>query len=322
MDYNDGHDVKILGALLQDNLVVRFATHPFKVNGKEYDRGSIIITKGENKSRYVRYDREVIEIANEFEKDINLVTTGFVEQGKDLGSNSVRYIKPVKVALIGGDEVSPTAYGELWYYMEQVIQYPVTTLRTDYLSSINLSEYDVIILPSGNFSKHNSKLLSFVKSGGKIIALERAASGLASSSKTSMKLKKSSSKTKEVRYEEADRSSSARLVEGSIYKVHLDDSHPLAFGNDDDVHIMKRNSRMFSTLNPNDGWNVGKIKKDSHVSGFVGNELKKDFVGTVAFAVEKYGRGQIIYMSDSPVFRGFWHSGKLILGNAIFLVGQ
>ena len=69
-------------------------------------------------------------------------------------------------------------------------------------------------------------------------------------------------------------------------------------------------------------WNVGKIKKDSHVSGFVGNELKKDFVGTVAFAVEKYGRGQIIYMSDSPVFRGFWHSGKLILGNAIFLVGQ
>lgn len=322
MDYHDGDDVKILGALLQDNLVVRFATHPFKVNGKEYDRGSLIITKGENVSRYLRYDKEIIEIANNFEKEINLVTTGFVEQGKDFGSSSVRYIKPVKIALIGGDGVSPTAYGELWYYMEQVIQYPVTTLRTDYLSSINLSEYDVIILPSGSFDKHNSKLLIFVKNGGKIIALERAANGLAANSQTSMKLKKSSSKAKEVRYEEADRSSSARLVEGSIYKVHLDDSHPLSFGNDDDVHIMKRNNRMFSPLRPDNGWNVGKIKKDSHISGFVGNELKKDLVGTVAFSVEEYGRGQIIYMSDSPVFRGFWHSGQLILGNAIFFVGQ
>lgn len=322
MDYHDGHDVKVLGALLQDNLVVRFASQPFKVDGREYDRGSLIIMKGENASRYVRYDREVIDIANKFEKDINIVSTGFVETGKDFGSNSVRYIKPVKVALVGGDGVSPTAYGELWYYMEQVIQYPVTTLRTDYLSSINLSEYDVIILPSGSFSKYSSNLLSFVQKGGKIIALEQAASGLASNSQTSMSLKSSTSKSKEVRYEDADRANSARLVEGSIYKLHLDNSHPLAYGNDEDIHIMKRNSRMFSPLSPNDGWNVGKIKNDSHISGFVGSELKKDLVGTVALAVEEYGKGQIIYMADSPVFRGFWHSGKLILGNAIFLVGQ
>jgi hypothetical protein len=322
MDYQDSKDVKVLGALLQNNLVVRFATQPFKVNGKSYQRGSMIITQDENKSRYLRYDKEVIEVANQFEKEVDIVNTGFVETGKDFGSNTFRYIKPVKIALIGGKGISSTAYGELWHYMEQVIQYPVTTLGVDYLSSISLSEYDVIILPSGNFNDYATQLLNFVKSGGKIIALESAANGLASNAQTAMELKKSSSTAKEVKYEEADRASTARFVEGSIYKVHLDETHPLAFGNDEDVHIMKRNSSLFASLNPNDGWNVGKIKKDSHISGFVGSELKADLVNTTAFAVENYGEGQIIYMSDSPVFRGFWYSGQLILGNAIFLVGK
>ena len=85
---------------------------------------------------------------------------------------------------------------------------------------------------------------------------------------------------------------------------------------------MKRNNKMFSPLENGEGWNVGKIKKDSHISGFVGHQLKKDLVNTVGLAVENYGKGEIIYMSDSPVFRGFWHSGELILGNAIFFVGQ
>jgi len=27
-------------------------------------------------------------------------------------------------------------------------------------------------------------------------------------------------------------------------------------------------------------------------------------------------------LADDPVFRAFWENGKLLLGNAIFLVGQ
>lgn len=322
LEYEDGADVKVLGALLQENLVVRFATQPFKIDDKVYKKGSLIISKGENEQRYLRYDKQVIEIANKYKKEVNIVQSGMVEAGNDFGSHAMHYIKPVKVALIGGDGISQTAYGELWYYMEQVIQYPVTTLHANYLSSVDLSAYDVILLPSGSYGRYMSKLLDFASQGGKIIALESGAAGLASNGKTSMNLKKSTSSNEEIRYEEQGRAGASRLVEGSIYKLHLDDSHPLVFGNDEDVHIMKRNSRMFLPLDSGEGWNIGKIKKDSHVSGFVGSDLKKDLVGTVAFAVENYGRGQIVYMSDSPVFRGFWHSGKLILGNAIFLVGQ
>jgi hypothetical protein len=29
-----------------------------------------------------------------------------------------------------------------------------------------------------------------------------------------------------------------------------------------------------------------------------------------------------VYFADNPVFRSFWESGKLMLANAVFLVGQ
>ena len=37
---------------------------------------------------------------------------------------------------------------------------------------------------------------------------------------------------------------------------------------------------------------------------------------------QELGRGQIIYLADNPLFRGFWQNGKLLFGNAVFLVGQ
>ena len=43
---------------------------------------------------------------------------------------------------------------------------------------------------------------------------------------------------------------------------------------------------------------------------------------SLAIGVENAGRGEIVYFVDDPIFRGFWESGKLILSNAIFMVGQ
>jgi hypothetical protein len=237
----------------------------------------------------------------------------------------MRYIKPVKVALIGGDGISPLAYGEAWHFFEQVLKYPLVTLHTSYLSSIKLSNYDVVVLPSGSYFKYNKKLMDFVSQGGKIIALDRAASSLARNSSTSFDTKKSTSKDdkdeESVKYADQDRASASRLVAGSIYRIELDETHPLAFGFDNSIHIMKRNSTVFEPLTSG-GWTVGRFKEDSYVSGFVGSDLKVDLKNSAALVVENHGSGHIIYMPDSPIFRGFWHSGKLLFSNALFFVGQ
>jgi len=34
------------------------------------------------------------------------------------------------------------------------------------------------------------------------------------------------------------------------------------------------------------------------------------------------GRGNVVYLADNPLFRAFWHNGKLLFGNAVFIVGN
>jgi len=38
--------------------------------------------------------------------------------------------------------------------------------------------------------------------------------------------------------------------------------------------------------------------------------------------VLEMGSGEIVFFADDPIFRSFWENGKLMLANAIFLVGQ
>ena len=53
-----------------------------------------------------------------------------------------------------------------------------------------------------------------------------------------------------------------------------------------------------------------------------GHEAQQRIANTLVFGVEPMGAGAIIYFVDNPLFRGFWYGGKLLFGNAVFLVGQ
>ena len=84
---------------------------------------------------------------------------------------------------------------------------------------------------------------------------------------------------------------------------------------------MRQGSKLYPLL-PN-GWNVGIIKNPlSHVSGFMGKNIKDKISNNLIFGVHENGRGKIVYMADNPLFRGFWYNGKLLFGNAIFIVSS
>jgi hypothetical protein len=70
------------------------------------------------------------------------------------------------------------------------------------------------------------------------------------------------------------------------------------------------------------GWNVGILKKDGYISGYVGKKARPNLQDALILGVQDLGKGHIIYMADNPLFRGFWQSGKLLFGNAVFLVGN
>jgi len=54
----------------------------------------------------------------------------------------------------------------------------------------------------------------------------------------------------------------------------------------------------------------------------VGHKAFEKVDRTLAFGVQNMGSGRIVYLIDDPLFRGFWYSGRMLMGNAIFQVGN
>src|ERR1044072_4225565 len=128
------------------------------------------------------------------------VQTGFMEAGSDFGSDDVHFIKTPKVALLTGRNVSHFAAGEAWCFFDKELNYPVTQLMAEDIEDLDLQQYNVIIMPDGNYSVLNDKgaadkLENFVQSGGKLIATEGGAAKLASLDWSGFKLKKDTAQT-------------------------------------------------------------------------------------------------------------------------------
>lgn len=330
-------DAKFLGELLKNDIKLRYATHKFTVAGREFNPGTLIITRKGNRKMKEGFDQVVKASAKKYNRSLYSSPTTYVDAGKDFGSNNVPYIKKPKILALRGSGVSSLAFGEFWYFMEQELNYPVTMVDTDNFGSINLDDYSVIVMPSGGYGRMLNKnnmnsLKSWVRSGGKVVAIERAINSFVGRDGFQLKRtaegKKPEKKTDEEKEKDAltpyaDRGKKFDdfRLPGAIFKLKVDNTHPLAYGYSDQYFTIKNNSSRLAYL-PN-GWNVGIIEsEESHVSGVAGSEVKKQLAKSMIFGVENMGGGAMIYFADNPLFRAFWENGKMFVANALFMVGQ
>ena len=333
INYNSFNDAKFLATIVNAKIKTRFAEKDFTYNGVAHKKGTLIVLKKGNEEKMNAF----INAVNKYNASVTSVAGGFMETGFDFGSEKVHFIKKPNVAMLTGKGVSSGAAGEVWHLFEQQLDYPVTLINADEIDGAALKNIDVLILPDGNYKFFNDKdataeIKQWVQQGGKIIAIENAAAQIAKAD-WGIKLKKSDDDDKKddkkdnknlyndlKRFENRERESIADFIPGSIYKLLLDDSHPLAFGYTANYFTLKQNGDLYEFMK--DGWNVGVIKKENQVAGFVGNRLKEKIKDGTVIGVQDLGRGSIVYFADDPIFRSFWENGKLMFANAVFLVGQ
>ena len=124
-----------------------------------------------------------------------------------------------------------------------------------------------------------------------------------------------------IRYEDAERKQVSESISGAIYKVRLDNSHPLAFEMRNTYYTLKTNELRFGLLN--NGWNVGYFRDTvKPVQGFAGFKANRTLGNSLLFSVEEKGQGEVVYLVDNPLYRSFWENGKMLFANAVFMVGQ
>jgi hypothetical protein len=325
-DWNSMKDARFLADLLKSGIRVRRSERSFQTGGKTWEAGSLIIARGDNAQ--LRDFEEILQSAvDKHNKPLTPAQTGMVDSGKDFGSGYVGLLSQTKVAVLSGEPTSTLRFGEVWHFFEQQLYYPISVLDAEYFDSVDLGEYDVLVLPGGwgyrSFLNETriSELKDWVASGGRLIAMGGSLAHLGGDQGFSIKRKENETSDEEVeaapQFSQTSRERIREEITGAIFKTRIDTSHPLAFGYGSTYYTLKLGSETFTL--PGSGTVVALGESPLPVAGFAGSKAVKTLAQSLVFGMEQHGRGQVVYMADNPLFRGFWENGKLFFANAVFM---
>ena len=191
------------------------------------------------------------------------------------------------------------------------------------IANLDINKVNVLILPDGSYGdKLGDQLSGWISAGGKLLLIEDAISSVLGKRPFDIKKKEYPKKEeKEIihrKYAEKDKDDLQNAIPGAIYKVNLDQSHPLTLGLGKYYYTLKTDERIYEPLE--NGWNVGTLKENSYMAGVAGEKVKKKLAAGLLFGVQQSGKGTIIYLGTDLLFRSFWENGKQMFTNALFLV--
>jgi hypothetical protein len=319
------NEATFLAACLQRGVKARIAQKPFEYKGTTYAAGTLIFLKTSNKG-IADVEKTLADMAMENNVTLVPVETGFMDKGADFGSPDINLLAAPRIAMATGEGTSSLAAGELWHFMERDLKYPITLINANSLANMRWNKFDIVILPEGNgyrslFEKDGA-MKAWIQQGGKLIVMDNVVGQLARADWGLSAKKEADEKPVDYdllkRYENQEKDFLQQNNPGSIFKVMLDNSHPLAYGYGDTYFTLKGDDAVYEFMK--DGWNVGVIKKEAQVAGFTGNKAKARMKDGVLFGELPMGQGSVVFLADNVLFRNFWENGKLLMANALFMV--
>lgn len=321
-NWNSISDSKLLKALFEAGVNVRKADQPFTLSGKEFGPGTLLIYRADNIRLLSSQSGLVSNIFKQYNKVYTPVQTGQVEKGKDLGSNAYRLMSEPKIALASGSEVSSLNMGEIWHFLEEEMNYPISLVNINQIGNLDVNEINILILPNGRYGDQiHEKLLPWIKSGGRLIVFETAIQSFINKkpfeiAKKEITLEKPQPPV-DLNYAHLNAENNTNAIPGAIFKLHVDTRNPINLGLGDNYYTLKTNATLYNLLN--NGYNSAVLRKDGYVSGVAGSGVMKTLQDGMLIGQESIERGQIIYFGVNPLFRSFWEAGKQMFVNTLWM---
>jgi hypothetical protein len=207
---------------------------------------------------------------------------------------------------------------------DQRYEIPVTLTETSRLSSMELSEYNTIILPGGSYREWNTadvqKIKNWVQSGGTLIAMQSAASWAARNELGKTTFKKAAETDSTLNFSYADREKERRIhsISGAIFNTMPDITHPLCYGyTGNSLPVFKTGNSVAKPLNVKYAEPV-KFASQPLLSGFVSDKNLELIKNAPVVSVQSLGKGKIISYHESMTFRGIWLGTNKLLANGVF----
>ena len=337
IDWTQKNAPKALSHLWNKGYKVRTAGRTFTTMGKTYSAGTLIVLLGRNRDKIDQATNDMKEVAQSAGVLIQGLDTGRMDDGMDLGSRSSNVLQQPKVAMMVDRPFNSYTAGQLWFLFDRWTEFGISRIRTGSLSSIDLNEYDVLLMPGANglnsaLSKSTQEEIeNWVRAGGTLIATESAAdfftkdrNGLTDIELVEDEENEDSEELDTdayTRFEALEDTSGLRRIPGSSFNAILDNSHPLAFGMPDEMYSLKFRTTAFK---PSSDYRVvGYYHKDASkvlASGYASDENKTKAAGNAFIAHQSVGSGNVVLILDNTQYRMFWVGPARLVQNAVMLV--
>jgi hypothetical protein len=338
---------RALQRLLAEEIRVYAATKPFAMDTpdgeRSFARGTIVVPVGtQGKKKRDAVEPILRDIAVQDGIDVHVFDSGLTPDGIDLGSPSLRRLKPVKPLIVVGPGVRGYEVGEVWHLFDTRVGLPLSMVDVHRLDGIDFGDYTHLILVGGKYEKTLSdkqaeRIRDWVETGGILVAIKGGAKWA-----TDRKLHLEKKDETEGEDEEKDQAEeeetdgdaeeeerfrpyaeyrddrSKRRISGAIFEIHLDTTHPIGYGYAGETLPVFRNGTHFFEPSDNPYETVGRYTGDPLLSGYIGDERLEEIRGSAAIVASRVGKGVVIRMADDPAFRGIWYGTNRLLLNAIY----
>ena len=332
---------------LATGLRVRFANKAFTQGGRVFPPGTAIVRVAEHDDTLAA---TLGSLASRHGAEVVGTDTGWVEDGISLGSNQVVALTSPRVLLAWDEPTSSQSAGWTRYVLERRYGQQVSVVRIARFGRVELDRYDVIVLPSGTYTRQLAgdllrRIKDWVRGGGTLITLGEASRWAAREDtellETRTELRDGSPETTDD--EDADDAGRAtsrdpdepfdldqaiapdrerpELVPGSLLDLTLDLDHWLSAGTDGAINAIVEGRRVFTPIKLDKGVNVGVYaKQDELVSSGLAWEESQAQLAQKAFLIHQpMGRGHLVAFAEDPNFRGFAEMTQLLFMNAVLL---
>lgn len=320
---------RLLDRLLGAGVRVKCLTKRIALRDEEFGPGTLLVPAADNGERL---PERLDAAAREFGVELVAAPTGLTREGPDLGSESVQTLHAPRVAIAGGSGTSATSFGQMRDLFAHKLGMAATVLPLESLGSADLRRYNVLILPDGfGYGELGSagaeELKRWVEAGGTVIGIGGGAAYLTAGRSGLTSVKLAEAKEDEGAASRPWRPLSERREEmlerqlpGTLFRVRLDPSHPLAYGSAESLAVLVDSLRAFEV--DASATFLGVFERGAWLSGFTSEETAKKLEGKACLADAAVGRGHALLFASDPVFRGLMRGQQQLLVNAVFLFAR
>lgn len=298
--------------LAQEGYRVAVANKPFRADGQEWGRGTLILRTNRNPPDL---HKRLEALSKERGATVYAIKSSYSEEAPvGLGSDSISTLHAPYIGLVAGEGTATTSVGSLWFLLEQTAHLKFSMLSLEQLNRIDLSRFNVILFPDGGgylatLGKTGvDRLKEWVRKGGALIGLEGGGVWFTE---------------KEAGFSSATivgEGGGKRPIElaGAIFSAQIDQTHFLGYGYSEGTLPVPLMGNTF--LRPTTkGSNVVTFKTGKlALSGFTWEKNTEEMLAGTSYVLdEPMGRGHAILFLNDPTFRALWVGLRRMLWNSI-----